>query len=130
MLCSIITPNCRKASQNSTNEIDLLGNAYEFLIGQLQPDLVKKQVNSIPSTDIHYSFSDSKYSIAKILEMVKKPFIPQPLRLCLWIRFLAYQCKKNNWNPICIGQIYGQEKNITTYNLARMNMLLHGFQGF
>lgn len=25
-----------------------------------------------------------------------------------------------------IGQIYGQESNITTYNLARMNMLLHG----
>ncbi len=25
-----------------------------------------------------------------------------------------------------IGMIYGQEKNVTTYNLARMNMLLHG----
>mgnify|MGYP002130196877 CR=1 FL=1 len=25
-----------------------------------------------------------------------------------------------------IGKIYGTEKNITTYNLARMNMLLHG----
>ena len=25
-----------------------------------------------------------------------------------------------------IGKILGQEKNITTYNLARMNMLLHG----
>jgi type I restriction enzyme M protein len=25
-----------------------------------------------------------------------------------------------------VGKIYGQEKNITTYNLARMNMLLHG----
>jgi type I restriction enzyme M protein len=25
-----------------------------------------------------------------------------------------------------IGKFYGQEKNITTYNLARMNMLLHG----
>lgn len=25
-----------------------------------------------------------------------------------------------------IGKIYGQESNITTYNLARMNMLLHG----
>jgi type I restriction enzyme M protein len=25
-----------------------------------------------------------------------------------------------------IGKIYGQETNITTYNLARMNMLLHG----
>ena len=25
-----------------------------------------------------------------------------------------------------IGKIYGQEYNVTTYNLARMNMLLHG----
>lgn len=25
-----------------------------------------------------------------------------------------------------VGKIYGQEKNITTFNLARMNMLLHG----
>src|SRR5690606_17646999 len=25
-----------------------------------------------------------------------------------------------------VGKIFGQEKNITTYNLARMNMLLHG----
>jgi type I restriction enzyme M protein len=28
--------------------------------------------------------------------------------------------------PNGVGKIYGQEKNITTYNLARMNMLLHG----
>jgi type I restriction enzyme M protein len=28
--------------------------------------------------------------------------------------------------PHGIGKIHGQEKNITTYNLARMNMLLHG----
>jgi type I restriction enzyme M protein len=27
-----------------------------------------------------------------------------------------------------IGKIYGQEQNITTYNLARMNMLLHGMK--
>ena len=27
-----------------------------------------------------------------------------------------------------IGKIYGQENNITTYNLARMNMLLHGMK--
>ncbi|MDN5936817.1 MAG: type I restriction-modification system subunit M, partial [Nitrosospira sp.] len=30
--------------------------------------------------------------------------------------------------PHGIGTIYGQEKNITTYNLARMNMLLHGLK--
>ncbi len=27
-----------------------------------------------------------------------------------------------------VGMIYGQEKNITTYNLCRMNMLLHGMK--
>jgi len=30
--------------------------------------------------------------------------------------------------PHGIGKIYGQESNITTYNLARMNMLLHGMK--
>ena len=27
-----------------------------------------------------------------------------------------------------IGKIFGQEYNVTTYNLARMNMLLHGMK--
>ena len=34
--------------------------------------------------------------------------------------------KKVNQTGGTIGKIFGQEKNITTYNLARMNMLLHG----
>ena len=34
--------------------------------------------------------------------------------------------KKVNNAGGTIGKIYGQGKNITTYNLARMNMLLHG----
>ena len=34
--------------------------------------------------------------------------------------------KKVNKAGGTIGKICGQEKNITTYNLARMNMLLHG----
>ncbi len=33
---------------------------------------------------------------------------------------------RNRMGPHGIGRIYGQEKNVTTYNLARMNMLLHG----
>ena len=33
---------------------------------------------------------------------------------------------RKGMGPHGIGKIYGQEKNITTYNLARMNMLLHG----
>jgi type I restriction enzyme M protein len=34
--------------------------------------------------------------------------------------------KRMNQTGGTIGKIFGQEKNITTYNLARMNMLLHG----
>jgi type I restriction enzyme M protein len=30
--------------------------------------------------------------------------------------------------PHAIGKIFGQESNITTYNLTRMNMLLHGLK--
>ena len=37
---------------------------------------------------------------------------------------VRHQMKRNGGRGI--GKIYGQEKNITTYNLARMNMLLHG----
>lgn len=33
---------------------------------------------------------------------------------------------RKKMGPNGIGKIFGQEKNITTYNLARMNMLLHG----
>jgi type I restriction enzyme M protein len=36
--------------------------------------------------------------------------------------------KRIKENGGSIGKIYGQEKNITTYNLARMNMLLHGMK--
>jgi type I restriction enzyme M protein len=32
---------------------------------------------------------------------------------------------RKRMGPQGIGKIYGQEKNITTYNLARVNMLLH-----
>ncbi|PFG08324.1 type I restriction enzyme M protein [Marinobacter sp. LV10MA510-1] len=35
---------------------------------------------------------------------------------------------RSQMGPHGIGMIYGQEKNITTYNLARMNMLLHGMK--
>ncbi len=33
---------------------------------------------------------------------------------------------RSRMGPHGIGKICGREKNITTYNLARMNMLLHG----
>ncbi|MEI3342011.1 MAG: N-6 DNA methylase [Coprobacter fastidiosus] len=43
----------------------------------------------------------------------------------MWFRLFAIECSSRNGKH-GIGKIYGQEKNITTYSWARMNMLLHG----
>ena len=41
---------------------------------------------------------------------------------------MLFRSKRIKDNEGSVGKIYGQEKNITTYNLARMNMLLHGMK--
>jgi len=43
-------------------------------------------------------------------------------------RYIENVRKRIRENGGNVGKIYGQEKNITTYNLAPMNMLLHGMK--
>ena len=58
----------------------------------------------------------------------------RPAKRRSWTSVLDFACGsgslllnvRKRMGPHGIGKIYGQEKNITTYNLARMNMLLHG----
>ena len=126
MLCSIITEIAEGLSEFS-NESDLLGNAYEYLIGQFAAGSGKKagefytpqQISTILSQivilDSHYPSTGKKKYINNLLD-----FACGSGSLLINV--------KNQLNPNSIGQIYGQEKNITTYNLARMNMLLHGFK--
>ena len=126
MLCSIITQIAEKLTE-FTNEIDLLGNAYEFLIGQFAAGSGKKagefytpqQISTILSRIVILDSQDPRNG--------KKPFIHNLLDFACGSGSLLINVKKQ-LEPNSIGQIYGQEKNITTYNLARMNMLLHGFR--
>ncbi|MCR2063398.1 hypothetical protein [Campylobacter helveticus] len=55
LLCSIIT-EIAEGLLKFPNETDLLGDAYEYLIGQLLPVLAKKQVNFIPHSKFQPSF--------------------------------------------------------------------------
>jgi type I restriction enzyme M protein len=95
-------------------EIDVLGDAYEYLIGQFAAGAGKKAGE-------FYTPQQVSKILAKIVTVGKK-------RL------------RNVYDPTCgsgslllrvarevedVSDFYGQELNRTTYNLARMNMILH-----
>jgi type I restriction enzyme M protein len=104
---------------------DILGDAYEYLIGQFAAGSGKKagefytpqQISSILSGIVTLDSQDPKLGKRSHLERVLD-FACGSGSLLLKVR--------HRMGPHGIGKIYGQEKNVTTYNLARMNMLLHG----
>jgi len=129
-LCSIIQTIALGISEFPTSS-DSLGDAYEYLIGQFAagsgkkagefytPQQVSTILSEIVTLDSHNPASPTgpKKKLNKILD-----FACGSGSLLLNVR------KRIIENNGSIGKIYGQEKNITTYNLARMNMLLHGMK--
>ena len=123
-LCNIIRALAEGLAQFSTDS-DTLGDAYEFLIGQFAAGSGKKagefytpqQISSILSGIVTLDSQEPATGKRKTLESVFD-FACGSGSLLLNVR------RRMGANGI--GKIYGQEKNITTYNLARMNMLLHG----
>jgi type I restriction enzyme M protein len=99
--------------QNS--ESDVLGDAYEYLISQFASSAGKKAGE-------FYTPQEVSTILAKIVANGKTKL-------------------KNVYDPTCgsgslllrvakeveyVSEFYGQELNRTTYNLARMNMIMHG----
>jgi type I restriction enzyme M protein len=125
-LCTIIQKLAEGLADFST-DIDALGDAYEYLIGQFAAGSGKKagefytpqQVSNILSAIVTLDSQEPKTGPKKRLESVLD-FACGSGSLLLNVR------KHTTEQGGTIGKIYGQEKNITTYNLARMNMLLHG----
>ena len=126
MLCSIITEIAKKLSAFS-NETDLLGNAYEYLIGQFAAGSGKKAGEFYTPQQISTVLSRIVILDSQNPSAGKKPYINNLLDFACGSASLLINVKKH-LEPNSISQIYGQEKNVTTYNLARMNMLLHGFK--
>jgi type I restriction enzyme M protein len=125
-LCDIIKEIAKGLNEFST-DIDALGDAYEYLIGQFAAGSGKKagefytpqQISTILSRIVTLDSQEPKTGPVKQLGSVLD-FACGSGSLLLNVR---KQLKELGGT---IGKIYGQEKNITTYNLARMNMLLHG----
>lgn len=122
-LCKIITKIAAGIADFST-DTDILGDAYEYLIGQFAansgqkagefytPQPLSTILSRIVTLDSQEPKNGKKNKIDKVLD-----FACGSGSLLLNVR---HQLKGS------VGKIYGQEKNITTYNLARMNMILHG----
>ncbi len=125
-LCTIIQKIAEGLAEFST-DIDALGDAYEYLIGQFAAGSGKKagefytpqQISDILSAIVTLDSQEPKTGTKKRLESVMD-------MACGSGSLLLNVRKKVNKAGGTIGKIFGQEKNITTYNLARMNMLLHG----
>lgn len=123
-LCDIISEIAQGLAEFSTNS-DILGDAYEYLIGQFAAGSGKKAgefytpqpISSILSGIVTLDSQDPATGQRNHLQNVLD-FACGSGSLLLNVR--------HRMGSQGIGKIYGQEKNITTYNLARMNMLLHG----
>jgi type I restriction enzyme M protein len=127
-LCTVITRIAEGLAEFSTDS-DTLGDAYEYLLDQFAAGSGKKagefytpqRISDILSGIVTLDSQIPETGSRKRLESVYD-FACGSGSLLLNVRHRMVNSSSGNG----IGKIYGQEYNITTYNLARMNMLLHG----
>jgi len=124
ILCTVIG-KIAEGIADFSSESDVLGDAYEYLIGEFAagggkkagefytPQQISTILSSIVTLDGQDPTAGKKQTLTNVFD-----FACGSGSLLLNVR--------NKLGDNGIGKIYGQEKNITTYNLARMNMLLHG----
>lgn len=101
--------------QLQNSELDILGDAYEYLIGKFASGAGKKAGE-------FYTPQEVSTVLAKLVTTgktkLRSVYDPTCGSGSLLLR-VAREVKE-------VGAFYGQELNRTTYNLARMNMILHG----
>ncbi len=123
-LCTIIQKIAEGLAEFPSDR-DLLGDAYEYLIGQFAAGSGKKagefytpqRISDILSRIVTLDGQEPATGQRNHLNRVYD-FACGSGSLLLNVR--------RHLGKHGVGKLYGQEKNITTYNLARMNMLLHG----
>lgn len=106
--------------KHEDTEIDVLGDAYEYLISQFAASAGKKAGE-------FYTPQNVSKILAKIVTMDRKDLRNVYDPCCGSGSLLLRVAKEAN-----VRKFYGQELTSTTYNLARMNMLLHdvSYQNF
>ena len=106
---------------NLNYSADVMGDAYEFLIKKFA-DLSKKNAGEF-------------YTPRSVVSLLVKILSPQPGETvydpaCGTGGMLIEAIRYMNDERATYGRIYGQEKNLATSAIARMNLFLHGAQDF
>ena len=98
---------------------DVLGNAYEYLIGQFASETGKK------AGEFYTPHGPAQILCRIAMDGQEEKRGLQVYDPCMGSGSLMLSCKNYSKEPDYI-KYYGQELMPSTYNLARMNMFLHG----
>lgn len=99
------------------NQIDLFGDAYEFLISNYAANAGKSGGEFFTPQSVSKLIAQLAMHKQKKVNKIYDPAVGSGS--------LLLQAKKHFDNHIIEEGFFGQEINHTTYNLARMNMFLH-----
>ena len=105
---------------------DILGDAYEYLVGKFA------DVNRRNKAGEFYTPRSVVRMMVEILDPKEGESIYDPACGTGGMLLAAIDhVKHNGGDPrTFFGKIYGQEKNLTTSSVARMNLVLHGIEDF
>lgn len=106
---------------NKNYSADVMGDSYEFLIKKFA-DLSKKNAGEFYTPR----------SIVKLLIMLLDPKAGETVYdpACGTGGMLIEAIRYMKGDKLTYGRIYGQEKNLSTSAIARMNLFLHGAKDF
>lgn len=106
---------------NTNYSADIMGDSYEFLIKKFA-DLSKKNAGEFYTPR----------SIVKLLIMLMAPQVGETVYdpACGTGGMLIEAIRYMKGDKLTYGRIYGQEKNLSTSAIARMNLFLHGAKDF
>ncbi len=100
-----------------SNQIDIFGDAYEFLMGMYASNAGKSGGEYYTPQEVSELLTKLTLIGKKEVNKVYDPACGSGSLLLKYARILGH-------NNVRIG-FFGQESNITTYNLCRINMFLH-----
>ena len=111
---------------NSAANADVLGDAYEYLVGKFADVTRRNKAGEF------YTPRSVVRMMVEILDPQEGESIYDPT--CgtggMLLGAIAHVVRKGGDPRTFYGKIYGQEKNLTTSAIARMNLVLHGIEDF